>query len=115
MKSSPAPSAVLGSVATKARSPVSTGPVQGAARKPATLPIRNAPARPAPPTEFSRGRSPCGSASSKAPNMRRGQHQEEHRQADAPPPGARGGRRRPPRYCAATTPSAAKTTPIPTT
>ena len=33
--------------------PVSTGPVQGAARKPDTLPMRNAPATPAPPTEFS--------------------------------------------------------------
>ena len=56
-------------VATYARMPASGGPVQGAAISPPTSPIRNAPAKPRPPTVASRCCSPDGSASSNAPNI----------------------------------------------
>ena len=61
---------------------MSTGPVQGAARKPATLPIRNAPATPEPPTEFSRSASPSRERELEGPEHARREDQEEHREPD---------------------------------
>ena len=49
--------------------PVRNGPVQGAAMRPMTRPMTNAPLNPTPPTVESLLLRPDGSASSKAPNI----------------------------------------------
>ena len=49
--------------------PVNTGPVQGEAMSPHTMPSTNAPRYPRPPTVASRLVSAAGNASSKAPNI----------------------------------------------
>ncbi len=93
---------------------MSTGPVHGAARNPATLPIRNAPARPDPPTEFRRSASPSGRVSSNAPNMLAART----RRNTASPMATAGWPRSAPKAApvrAAMTPSVANTTPMPTT
>src|SRR4029079_888264 len=66
MKSREPPPTTLREVATNVSSPRRNGPVHGAAIRPPTMPIANAPRKPRPPTWLSRA---CHDASAPAPAL----------------------------------------------
>src|SRR5689334_19874048 len=69
MKSSEPPPTTLRDVATNVSRPRRNGPVHGAAMRPPTMPIANAPRKPRPPTWLRRACHDIGRLSSNAPNI----------------------------------------------